>query len=351
MQIAAVGRALPPHRYPQGELTTAFAALVDARGGARHGGRIGHLHRAVGVGTRHLALAKEAYPELDGFGARNRVFVEVGTDVGAEALERALAAAGLSPADVDALFFVTVTGVAVPTIDARLVNRLGLRPDVKRLPLFGLGCVAGAAGVARLHDYLRAYPEQVAALVSVELCSLALQPGDHSAANLIATGLFGDGAAAVVGVGAARGAGAGPRVLASRSRLYLDTERVMGWDVESTGFKIVLDKSVPAVVERHLAADVDAFLADHGLARADVGAWVCHPGGPKVLEAMERSLELPPGALTATWRSLEAVGNLSSASVLFVLADHLAAPPPPGSVGVLLAMGPGFCSELVLLEW
>jgi alkylresorcinol/alkylpyrone synthase len=251
---------------------------------------------------------------------------------------------------VDALFFVTVTGVATPSIDARLMNRLALPSRVKRVPIFGLGCVAGAAGVARAADYLRGHPGEVAVLLSVELCSLTLQREDLSVPNLIASGLFGDGAAAVVLVGSDRQTG-GPRVVDSRSIFYPDTERVMGWEVSEQGFKIVLSAEVPEMVRRHLRGDVDAFLAAHGLARDDISVWISHPGGPKVLEAMQESLELPDEALESAWKTLREVGNLSSTSVLLVLEQTLASPPAPGSWGLMSAMGPGFCSELVLLRW
>ena len=228
---------------------------------------------------------------------------------------------------------------------------------MKRIPVFGLGCVAGAAGLARCHDYLLGHPDDVAVLLSVELCSLTIQRDDTSLPNIVASGLFGDGAAAVVLVGAARAASmAGPRIMASRSRLYPDTERTMGWDIGGSGFRIVLAASVADVVEQYIAEDVTTFLADHDLKTTDVTGWVCHPGGPKVLEAMEQALDLHDGQLDVTWRSLARVGNLSSASVLHVLADTLASAdgaqvPPAGTPGVVLAMGPGFCSELVLLEW
>jgi alkylresorcinol/alkylpyrone synthase len=345
MRILTVGRAFPPHRYPQSALTAGFARYW----GERHHNteRVERLHAAVGVEARHTALPMDAYETLD-FAAASRAFLEVGTAVAADAVQRALDEAGLHPRDVDALFFVTVTGVASPTIDARLVNRLGMRPDVKRTPVFGLGCVAGAAGLARMADYLEAWPDHVAVLVSVELCSLTLQRDDVSVANLIAAGLFGDGAAAVV----ATGGGGSPSVRATRSRLYPDTEHVMGWEVVDGGFRLVLTPAVPEMVRRHLREDVDAFLDTHRLSRADVAAWVCHPGGPKVLEATREALEVPDDAVALSWRSMREVGNLSSASVLLVLEDTLRERrPPPGTPGVLLAMGPGFCSELVLLEW
>jgi len=222
---------------------------------------------------------------------------------------------------------------------------------VRRVPIFGLGCVAGAAGISRAADYLKAYPDQVAVLLSVELCSLTLQLQDLSIPNLISSGLFGDGAAAVVMEGSQR-PGEGPRVRASRSVFYRDTERVMGWDISEKGFQVVLSAAVPEVVREHLRPDVDKFLGDNGLTRDDIASWVAHPGGPRVLEAMESALQLPPEALAVTWRSLQEVGNLSSASVLMVLEETMEHHRPnPGSLGLLLAMGPGFCSELVLLEW
>lgn len=357
MQIAAVGTALPPHRYEQDEL---IAAFTEYWGRTHHNlRRVEQLHRAVQVGGRNLALPMERYGQLSGFGEANSAWIEVAQEVGGDAVRRGLEAAGLGPEDVDVVFFTTVTGVAAPSIEARLINRLGLRTDVKRVPMFGLGCVAGAAGVARLHDYLLAFPDQVAVLLSVELCSLTAQPQDLSVANLIATGLFGDGAAAVVAVGDRRaealglGPGtAGPRVRATRSRFYPDTERVMGWDIGDRGFQIVLDAGVPDMVTRHMPEDLAAFLADNAVSRGDISSWVCHPGGPKVLLAFEESLGVSREDLAITWRSLQEVGNLSSSSVLFVLEETVRTRrPEAGELGLMLAMGPGFCSELVLLDW
>ncbi len=349
MRVAAVGSAFPPHFYDQ---ETLLEALREHWADRHYNlDRLEQLHRNVLVGGRHLALPIEAYPGLAGWGEANDAWIRVALDVGEAAVRRALASCGLGPADVDALYFVTVTGVATPSVDARLVNRLGLRPDVKRVPIFGLGCVAGAAGVARAADYVRAFPREVAVLLSVELCSLTLQREDLSVPNLIASGLFGDGAAAAVVVGHERPE-PGPRVVATRSVFYPDTEGVMGWDISERGFRVVLSAAVPEVTRRFLRRDVDAFLAEHGLARRDVVSWVAHPGGPKVLEAMQQALELEDGALEAAWRTLREKGNLSSTSVLLVLEEALAgARPPAGAPGVLLAMGPGFCSELVLLEW
>jgi alkylresorcinol/alkylpyrone synthase len=353
MRIASVGRALPPHHYSQEELLAAFRELWAEKIASSK--RLEQLHQRVLVGGRYLALPMEAYHELQTFGQANDAWIRVGRELGESAVRTALAGCGATPADIDALLFVSVTGISTPSLDARLINRMGISPHVRRLPIFGLGCVAGAAGIARAADHLRAFPDHLAVLLSVELCSLTLQREDFSVANLIASGLFGDGAAAAVLCGADHALAeraTGPEILATRSTFYPDTEHVMGWDISERGFRVVLSADVPEMVSSHLGGDIDAFLADQGLDRSCIASWVAHPGGPRVLEKMAETLELEPRALEATWRSLEEVGNLSSTSVLLVLEDTMERyRPEPGSLGMLLAMGPGFCSELVLLRW
>lgn len=347
--IRAVERLLPPHYAPQDQIIGALRDLWATRHFNIE--RLEELHRSVQVDGRFLALPIEQYPSLVTFQQRNDAWIQVATDLGEQVVRKALERTGLTPRDVDHVFFVTVTGIATPSIDARLMNRLGMRPDMKRTPIFGFGCVAGAAGTARASDYLRAWKGQTALLVAVELCSLTLQREDLSIPNIIASGLFGDGAACVVLQGAER-ASAGPRIVATRSVLYPHTERIMGWDVVDSGFKVVLSAKVPQLVREFIRRDVDGFLGEHGLTRKDVKHWVAHTGGPKVLQAFEEALELAPDTLEHSWASLREVGNLSSASVLFVLGDMLeSGKARPGDWGVMMAMGPGFCAELVLLRW
>jgi alkylresorcinol/alkylpyrone synthase len=349
MRICGAASAFPDNYYRQEEICQALKRRWAGK--LENPQVLDRLHASVGVNGRHLTLPIPAYDDLNTWGLANDAWIEAALELSEQSLRRALDRAGIHASELGAIFFVTVTGVASPSIEGRLINRMGLPPGIKRIPIFGLGCVAGAAGIARAADYVKAFPDQAVALVAVELCSLTWREDDVSTANLISSGLFGDGAAAVI-VAGSETKKIGPRVLATRSTFYPDTEDVMGWDISEKGFRIVLSRNVPEIVEQHLAKDVDAFLGERNLCRKDIGAWIMHTGGPKVLEATAHALELPKAALEASWQSLAKVGNLSSVSVLLVLEDFMMhRRPAPGNLSILAAMGPGFCSELVLLEW
>lgn len=349
MKIAAVATVFPPHWYEQRALTE---YLVAAFGGEpRLAERLRSLHANTGVDGRHLILPLEAYGGLTDFTRCNAAWLQGALDLGEQAIRAALARAGLEPADVDIVFFATVTGLASPSVEALLMHRLGMRADCKRVPIFGLGCVAGASAVARATDYVEGRRDGVALVLTVEICSLTLQREDRSVANLVSTGLFGDGAAAAVVVGAGRRS-EGPEVLATRSVFYPETEGMMGWDIGSFGFRIVLSAEVPTIARERVPGDVDDFLRDLGRSRADIARWIAHPGGPKVLQALQEGLGLQRADLECSWQCLRRVGNLSSASVLMILEETMQHNPGRRSeLGLMLAMGPGFCSELLLLRW
>jgi alkylresorcinol/alkylpyrone synthase len=358
MRIASVGTAFPPHRYPQAVITQALKdrmqdtlpspAIMD------------RLHANCGVEYRHIMYPLDSLGMLNGFGSANDLWIRGALELGQAAIENALGPVGLTPGDISAIFFTSVTGIACPSIDARLANIMSFPRDVKRTPIFGLGCVAGAAGISRAVDYVRAYPKQYAILLSVELCSLTWQRDDASMAHIVASGLFGDGAAAVVIAGeetelAKRPRSTEnpcPRVVDTRSTFYPDTEHLMGWKINHTGFNIVLSADVPQLVRNELRGTAEGFLEDNNLTMSNICSYIFHSGGPKVLQAMEAALELPPNALESSYNSLRQRGNLSSASVLTVMQDFLKNKPgSPGCYSMMGAMGPAFCSELLLLQW
>ena len=347
--IATVATAFPTHLYAQETILKELLRFWAPR--LKNAAALQRLHARTGVARRNLALPLEEYEHLTTWGCANDCWIDRAQALGEQAISRALSRAGLGARNLNALFFTSITGISSPSIDARLINRMGLSTNIKRVPIFGLGCVAGAAGLARAADYVLAYPKEIAVVLAVELCSLTMQRADISAANLISSGLFGDGAAAALVAGSEVKL-SGPAILNTRSVFYPGSEHVMGWDISEMGFKIVLSPEVPHFVRTHLRADVDAFLEDNGLSRDDIGTWILHTGGPKVLEATAEALDLPTHALDASWHCLKEMGNLSSASVLAVLEEvMLNRPPPRGTYGLLAAMVPGFCSELVLLRW
>ncbi|GCD39594.1 type III polyketide synthase [Streptomyces chrestomyceticus] len=351
-RVAAVEVAFTPHRYPQEELVDAQERMQGQRPAALQ--ILRKVRSSTGIATRHVALP---LPDLEkllrcgDFTETNGVYLTTALELAEQALTKALHSAGIRPDQVDTIISTTVTGLAVPSLEARLAYRVGLRPDVRRVPLFGNGCAGGAAGLARLHDCLLARPGQVAVLLAVEVCSLHYRAG-CGAADLVAGSIFGDGAAAVVAVGGSRsGTATGPELVDTSSLLLPDSAEVLGWDIGSHGFRIVLSPQIPALVEKHLPYAVGELLSRHGLATRDVGSWIVHGAGPKVFTAVERAFALPRQALELTRRSVSAKGNLSSVSVLDVLCTAAKAPPPGGTPGLVVAMGPGFAIELALIRW
>jgi alkylresorcinol/alkylpyrone synthase len=346
--INSLGISLPKNIHSQAEVTQALAKKLTTSSAQQ--AVLDRVHKATGVMQRHFPMPIEDYLELRDFSHTNQLFAEHALPLVEEAISSALEQAGLEAKDVDMMFFTTVTGVGAPSLDALIASDMGFRSDLKRIPSFGLGCVAGAAGIARVADYLQGHPKDVALLVSVELCSLTVQWQDTSMANFIGTGLFGDGAAAAVMLGDEHPlAGSGITVVDTLSALYPDTSHMIGWKIGTSGFSLMLEAGVPAMIEKHFAKDVAALLEKNNLAQSDIDVWLAHPGGPKVLTAFTSSLGISDEKLASSWAVLANTGNMSSAAVLHVLASEMKQ--PSGTKGLLFALGPGVTAELVLLEW
>ena len=304
-----------------------------------------------GVGTRYFAFPKEYCLDGKSFGRRNDDYIEVAQALGEKAIRIALEKASIEIKDVDALLFTTTTGLSTPSVDAFLAHRLQMRPDVRRMPFFGLGCAGGAGLLGMAADYLRTRPEGVAVVVAVELCSLTLLLDDSSKTNLIGMALFGDGAGAAVLTGSKRAA-TGPMITAAETEIFENSLPLMGWHFSEAGFELVLSPTVPAFILEALPPRVHAFLARHGVAKDDLRHFALHPGGRQVLEAYRRGLGLTDAELTPTREALRNYGNLSSASVIFSLNELLeTTEPKPGDRGFMTALGPGFAAEMLLLEW
>jgi predicted naringenin-chalcone synthase len=302
------------------------------------------------IDARYLSLPPERLVEMRSLDEKSADYERMARGLCEAVARRALDRAQVDARAVDLIVTTSCTGLMIPSVDAYLVDSMRLRRDVVRLPITELGCAGGAAALARAREHLLAFPDHTVLVVAFELPSLTFQPDDLSLTNLVATSLFGDGAAAVVlGGGGARRPS--PRILDSRTWLYPDSTHLMGFQLKEHGLHIVLDRDVPRRLEGQVRPLVEALLADHGLSLADVRFTVIHPGGRRILEDLDRDLGV--GALTVpSWEVLRRYGNLSSATVLFVLDDLLGrAPPPVGAHGILAAFGPGFSCELSLLRW
>jgi alkylresorcinol/alkylpyrone synthase len=350
--ILNTASAFPDHYYPQEQLTASLGDIWSKNGG--QAAVLERFHRNMTVKGRYLALPIESYKKQAGFGERNEVWTQTALELGESTVRNLLESSGLKAQEINLFTFTTITGIAVPSIDARLMNRVPFSREMKRMPLFGLGCLGGAAGIARAADYLKGHPREAALVLSIELCSLTFQNDDLTIANIVSSGLFGDGAAGVLMVGREHRLARGglPEVQDSLSWFFPDTEQVMGWKVRDSGLQVVLSPDVAEVAEQNLRPAVEAFLQEHGLSIHDIAYWIAHPGGPKVMDAIEKGLQLPGNALQISRDCLQSVGNISSASVLLILEETLSRRNPQrGSFGLLMAMGPAFCAEFVLLKW
>jgi alkylresorcinol/alkylpyrone synthase len=345
-RLVSVATATPPHIIHQEQA----AALARQFFGAaiRDVDRYLTVFEHAAIDTRALTVPPEWFATPHTWGESNDRFIADACTLGATAARQALDRAGLEPGAIDHIIFVSTTGLAAPSLDARIMAELGIPARARRTPIWGLGCAGGAVGLSRAADHARAYPRERALLVCVELCSLTFQYDDRSPRNLVAAALFADGAAAAIVEGDEIG-GDGPRIVASESTLFPDSLDLMGWDIVDTGMRVVFGARIPGVVREHYRPLAETFLARHDLSLDAIDHHIYHPGGAKVLQAFEQAGGLCPCALDHSRAILRRWGNMSSATVLFVLEQFLAAGIGPGTHGLLTVFGPGFSSEMVLL--
>jgi alkylresorcinol/alkylpyrone synthase len=345
--IASTAVSVPPHVLSR-DLVKQYFGRTFSLSGRRLDAVLEVVDNAK-IDRRYSILPIDELIEPRSLSETSRLYRENALTLGRCVAQRALDRAGMTPTDVDMIVTVSCTGVMIPSLDAYLANQMGFRPNVRRLPITELGCAAGAAGLTRAWEYLRAYPHGTVLLIAVELPSLTLQRGDLSQANLISAVLFGDGAAAAVITGRPA---KGPSILDGQSHLFPDSLDAMGFEVRDRGFHIVLSKEVPELIRDRIGALVDDFLARSQLTRNDLKAYILHPGGQKLLGHVQNELGLCACQVEPSWNALRDFGNLSSASVLFVLHEWLErGQVQPGELGLLAAFGPGFSAEMLLVRW
>ncbi len=343
-RLLSLATAVPPFTLRQDEVMAQARRLFQARGEEIE--RLLPVYDNAGIETRYSCVPLEWYHAPSGWKDKNALFVEHAVELLRRAARDCLARAGVPAERVDTIVAVSTSGIATPSLDARLMEELPFRRDVERLPIFGLGCAGGVLGLARAAAMARAAPGSLVLFLVVELCGLTFRNSDVSKSNIIATALFGDGAAAAL-VTCERGA-AGPEIAGWGEYTWPDTLEVMGWRVEDDGFGVLFSRDIPAIVRARYGTAVDGFLAHQGLTRKDLDGTLCHPGGAKVLDALEEVFGLAPGAMTHARTVLRDYGNMSGATVLFVLERALQG----GLRGrhLVSSLGPGFSAGFLLLE-
>jgi alkylresorcinol/alkylpyrone synthase len=301
-----------------------------------------------------MTLTTQEIGEISGFGGANDHWIKGAVALGAESLKLLLKRGDLHPEDISQITFASSTGLAIPSIEARLINQMPFSVNLKRMPLYGLGCMAGAGGLARVFDYIEGHPEEAVIFLAVELCSVTFQITDYSVANIIACGLFGDGVGSVLVLGRnhPQVQPGQPQIIGTHSVFIRNSERALGFDVVDSGLKIVLDPVIPDLALKGLAPEVIRFLQRFKLSIADISVWLIHPGGPKVIQKVAEGLGISETKVRLSFETLEEVGNISSVSVLYMLDKVMTQNEVvPGSYGLMIGLGPGFSAELVLLKW
>jgi alkylresorcinol/alkylpyrone synthase len=341
--LVSLATSVPQHTFLQKDVLAAAWEILGSR--FPDFARFASIFANTGIVKRHGVKPFDWYLTPRGWPERTEAFLE-----GAEALfidvaNKALASAGLRAADVDTVITVCSTGIATPSLDARVARRMGFRSDVSRVPVFGLGCAGGVSGLSIASRLAQAKPGANVLLVTIELCSLAVRLDEVTKANVIATSLFGDGAAAVV---VRAGDGGETRIESTGEHLWPDTLNVMGWSVDPLGFGVILRRTIPDFVANELKPVLIQILARMQLSLADIGRFICHPGGAKVINAIESALSLDQGALDHERQVIADYGNMSAPTVLFILERARARGLPARSL--ITALGPGFTASCVSLR-
>jgi alkylresorcinol/alkylpyrone synthase len=347
-KICGVSVAVPPYRVTQQEAAGFAKAHFASR--LHDTSRIMPVFENAGIETRYFSAPMEWLSSPHTLAEKNQLYISSATELSRRAVSELLDVHNLAPDQIDYIVYVNTTGLATPSIDARLINLLGMRQNIRRTPIWGLGCAGGAAGLSHGYHYLLGHPRDRVLMVGCELCGLTFMPDDFSKSNFIATALFGEGAAAVLMAGDEVDA-EGVKILGTQSRFYPDSLDVMGWNVVSQGLQVVFAQRIPDIVAEHAEEDLGSFVAAHNVSLADIRAFLFHPGGVKVVEAYRKALNLHHSELAISEDILREYGNMSSVSVLFVLERYLRMFGTRGRGHVLLsALGPGFCSESLLFR-
>ncbi|WP_028391503.1 type III polyketide synthase [Bacillus cihuensis] len=314
------------------------------------------------VDSRYFIKDLEWFKRDHSFEERNNAFIEGAVTYGTKAIQSCLSNGTflkheVAVQEIEAIFFVTSSGIATPTIDARIMNRLPFSPYTKRIPLWGLGCAGGASGLSRAFEYCKAFPKAKVLVLSVELCSLSFQRNDRSKSNLIGTSLFSDGVACtfICGDEVARKSISKvkrvPKILSTQSTLMPDSLDVMGWDVRNEGLHVIFSKDIPTIISNWLKPNVEVFLDKNDMKQSNIRHFIAHPGGKKVIDAYCESLGFHEEMVKISMEVLREYGNMSSATILYVLEKFMEQDISEGEYGLAAALGPGFSSELLLLRW
>lgn len=356
-KILSVSTFKPPHEVKQQQAVELTRSLFSKK--YKDIERLLKVFQNGDIETRNVCMPLEWYGKAHDFAERNDLYIHHTVDFGVQAILTCLQGEGMldapiEPSMIDAIFFISSSGISTPSIEARIMNKIPFRDNTKRIPIWGLGCAGGASGISRAYEYCLAFPEANVLVLSAELCSLTFQKDDYSKSNLVGVSLFSDGIACALVSGdksSVRVKKAMPSVIATTSKLMPDSENVMGWDVKNTGLYVVFSKSIPAVITNWLGPFVHEFLGEQGLTKDTITHFVAHPGGKKVLEAYETALGFDPTKTDISRDVLRHNGNMSSPTILYVLEKFMQSEPVAGEYGLMAALGPGFCGELLLLKW